>query len=291
MFRFKSLRFMLLFILVIMIFPGCNKEKAEAIKVAAMQFRIEAVNALNKVRYLFEQSVSLPPENQYQQTNRIAIDLDQADIIGPAQLSFLMTEDEVNDSSLQQISNELKTLETQYYQFESMFQSLPEGSFFAKNAVKKSEKFAIQLTMQFINIAKFLQTYEPQFTGKRVLLLEKISKYKSIADDSLRYSYLRIAAQEIIELRNQENLAREEAITQCFRAVEAGNLISDLIRNYSKMSVKDLLATTRNTLDYISNISPEWKDISTIKNRLDSTENTIQNDPYWKNLLNFEIIN
>ena len=145
--------------------------------------------------------------------------------------------------------------------------------------------------MQFINIAKFLQTYDPQFTGRRVLLLEKISKYKSIADDSLRHSYLRIAAQEIIELRNEENLAREEAITQCFRAVEAGKLISDLIRNYSKMSVQDLLTTTRNTLDYISNISPEWKDISTIKNRLDSTENTIQNDPYWKNLLNLEIIN
>ncbi|MEJ2049114.1 MAG: hypothetical protein P8Y60_04590 [Calditrichota bacterium] len=291
MYRFKSVRFMLLFIFIMMIFAGCNKEKAEAIKVAAMQFRIEAVNALNKVRYLFEQSVSLPSENQYKQTNRIAIDLDQAENIGPAELSFLMTEDEVNDSALKQISNEFKTLESQYYQFESMFQSLPEGSFFAKNAVKKSEKFAIQLTVQFINMAKFLQTYEPQFTGRRVLLLEKISKYKSIADDSLRYSYLRIAAQEIIELRNQENLAREEAITQCFRAVEAGNLISDLIRNYSKMCVKDLLATTRNTLDYISNISPEWKDISIIKNQLDSTEYTIQNDPYWKNLLNLEIIN
>ena len=291
MYRFKTVRFMLLFIFIMMILPGCNKEKAEAIKVAAMQFRIEAIDALNKVRYLFEQSVSLPPENQYQQTNRIAVDLDQAENIGSAELSFLITENKVNESSLQQISNEFKTLESQYYQFESMFQSLPEGSFFAKNAVKKSEKFAIQLTVQFINIAKFLQTYDPQFTGRRVLLLEKISKYKSIADDSLRHSYLRIAAQEIIELRNEENLAREEAITQCFRAVEAGKLISDLIRNYSKMSVQDLLTTTRNTLDYISNISPEWKDISTIKNRLDSTENTIQNDPYWKNLLNLEIIN
>jgi hypothetical protein len=291
MYRFKTVRFMLLFIFIMMILPGCNKEKAEAIKVAAMQFRIEAIDALNKVRYLFEQSVSLPPENQYQQTNRIAIDLDQAENIGSAELSFLITENKVNESSLQQISNEFKTLESQYYQFESMFQSLPEGSFFAKNAVKKSEKFAIQLTVQFINIAKFLQTYDPQFTGRRVLLLEKISKYKSIADDSLRHSYLRIAGQEIIELRNEENLAREEAITQCFRAVEAGKLISDLIRNYSKMSVQDLLTTTRNTLDYISNISPEWKDISTIKNRLDSTENTIQNDPYWKNLLNLEIIN
>ena len=136
MYRFKTVRFMLLFIFIMMILPGCNKEKAEAIKVAAMQFRIEAIDALNKVRYLFEQSVSLPPENQYQQTNRIAIDLDQAENIGSAELSFLITENEVNESSLQQISNEFKTLESQYYQFESMFQSLPEGSFFAKNAVK-----------------------------------------------------------------------------------------------------------------------------------------------------------
>ena len=92
-------------------------------------------------------------------------------------------------------------------------------------------------------------------------------------------------------MRNEENTARDEAVRQCYRAVEAGKLISDLIRDYSKMSVQDLLITTRNTLDYISSITPEWKDVSTIKNRLDSVEKTIQNDPYWKTLLNLEIVN
>jgi hypothetical protein len=289
--RFKSISYISVIILVMFIIPGCNKEKAEAIKVAAVQFRIEAINALDKVRFLFEQSVSIPAENQYQQTDRIALDLNTSENIGPAELSFLITETNVNEPALQQISEEFKTLESQYYQFESMFQSLPEGSFFAKSAVKKSEKFAIQLTMQFINIAKFLQNYDPQFTGNRVILLEKINKYKKISDDSLRYSYLRTAAQELIQLRNEENTARDEAVSQCYRAVEAGKLISDLIRDYSKMSVQDLLITTRNTLDYISSITPEWKDVSTIKNRLDSVEKTIQNDPYWKTLLNLKIVN
>ncbi|MEJ2537779.1 MAG: hypothetical protein P8048_12155 [Calditrichia bacterium] len=289
--RFKSISYISVIILVMFIIPGCNKEKAEAIKVAAVQFRMEAINALEKVRFLFEQSVSIPPENQYQKTDRIALDLNTSENIGPAELSFLITETNVNEPALQQISEEFKTLESQYYQFESMFQSLPEGSFFAKSAVKKSEKFAIQLTMQFINIAKFLQNYDPQFTGNRIILLEKINKYKKISDDSLRYSYLRTAAQELIQLRTEENTARDEAVRQCYRAVEAGKLISDMIRDYSKMSVQDLLITTRNTLDYISSITPEWKDVSTIKNRLDSVEKTIQNDPYWKTLLNLEIVN
>lgn len=275
--------------LSLIILAGCNKEKAEAIKVAASQFRMEAVSALEQIKYLFEQSVSLPLENQNDRIEKIALDLDNSDQIGAAELSFLITEDNVAQPALNQITREFKALETQYYQFESMFRSLPEGSFFAKDAVKKSEKHAINLTMQFINFGKFLQNYDVQFTARRTVILDRILKYKSIADDSLRKTYLRLAAREIIDLRTDENTAKKEAITKCLKAVEAGKLVAELIRDYDRMSVKDVLVTTKNVLDYISKITSNHEDVVSLRNRFDSIEKAIQQDPYWQILLDVEI--
>ena len=41
---------------------GCTKEKAEAIKVTAEQFRIEAMAAINQLKNIVKQSIEMPAQ-------------------------------------------------------------------------------------------------------------------------------------------------------------------------------------------------------------------------------------
>lgn len=275
-------------LVVAILFAGCNREKAEAIKVAAEKFRIEAISAIEKINTLFAQSITMPVD-ETGEIDRIVRDLEGEADINAEKLSFIIGEAEIGRGTIEKGNQEFEKIKMGYYQFEAMFRSFPKGSYLAGEAVKKAEKHAIQLTVQMMNFAEFLKNYPVQFTGKRTLIIERINEAKKIQDQNLRKERLSIAAREIVQLREEENVARNEAILQCLKAAETGKLVAELIRDYDSLSVEELLGSIRNTMSFIAGISSN-RDVTSLLERYKSVETAIREDPYWNAILSEKII-
>ncbi len=288
-FRWKHLAVLFIAFTLIFLSAGCNEKKAEAIKLAAEKFRIESITAIENIKNLFRKSISMPFEENDVEIERIANNLND-EKIGPQELAFLISERDIGRNTQIMVNTEFEEIEKTYYQFESMFRSLQRGSFFAKDAVRKSEKHAISLTVQMINFANFLKNYPVQFTGRRTLIIENIANAKLVENNSLKMEYLRIVAKDIIQLRNDENQAKHEAILQCLKAAEAGKLVADLIRNYQSLNVGDLLASTKNALNFIANISEGSLNLDSLLEKYETVVTTIKNDPYWKMILDEKLL-
>ncbi len=275
-------------LMVIFVFiSGCSKEKAEAIKLAAGQFRAEAVSALDNVENLFKQGASNPVESSEERLKDITNSLSGTGNITSKKLDFLLNEGNIGQESVNAIDKEFEELKARYYLFEGMFRSLPAGSYFAKDAVKKAEKHAINMTLEFIKFADTLQSWPVQFTGRRILLIEKIAKGKAIQDANLRALHLELSAQDILTLEKDEKTAKEKAILQCLKASEAGKLVAELIRKYEKLNVSDILDMTKDTLGFVSEISDG--DLDSLMEEFNSVETSITGDKYWSKVLDVNL--
>lgn len=274
-------------LIFIALLAGCNKEKAEAVKLAAEKLRVEAISAIEKINGLFMQSITMPAAHT-DEIDRIVRDIEKENI-NAEKLSFLMNEAETGRGTAEKVNDEFEKIKQGYYQFEGMFRSLPKGSYFAGKAVKKAEKHAIQLTVQMLNFAEYLQKYPVQFTGKRTLLIERINEAKKLQDQNLRKERLSIISREILQLKGEEQKAKQEAILQCLKAAETGKLVAELIRNYNSLSIEELLGSIRNTLNFIAEISSN-QDVVSLLERYKSVETAIKNDPYWNAILSGKVM-
>jgi hypothetical protein len=283
---FKFLIISVLFLFI----AGCNKEKAEAIKVAAEKFRIESVKSLEMISDLFTKSLTMPSEGEDAKIREIVNMIDGEPAIDASMLSFVVEEDEIGKSAVDKVKKKFNEIGNVYYQFEGMFRSLPEGSFFARGAVKNAEKHSINLTMQLINFAETLEKHPVQFTGRRAFIVERITEAKKYNDDNLRKEHLTIISKNILQLRNDENKANDEAVIQCLKAAETGKQISDLIRNYESMSASDILLSVRNIFTFVTEISGKNQEMTSLLERYRSVETAIRKDPYWSALLDERII-
>lgn len=274
-------------LIFIALLAGCNKEKAEAVKLAAEKLRVEAISAIEKINGLFTQSITMPAAHT-DEIDRIVRDIEKENI-NAEKLSFLMNEAETGRGTAEKVNDEFEKIKQGYYQFEGMFRSLPKGSYFAGKGVKKAEKHAIQLTVQMLNFAEYLQKYPVQFTGKRTLLIERINEAKKLQDQNLRKERLSIISREILQLKGEEQKAKQEAILQCLKAAETGKLVAELIRNYNSLSIEELLGSIRNTLNFIAEISSN-QDVVSLLERYKSVETAIKNDPYWNAILSGKVM-
>ena len=277
-------------ILISSLFWGvsCTPEKAEAIKIAAENFRKEAISAIQKVNHLFIQTVSMPSEPPDVELKKLTEELDR-EVLDEKTIGFLMEEKNIDQRAVERVSKEFQAIERGYYQFEEMFRSLPQGSFLARDAVKRAEKQAINLTSGLIHFAGYLQRKPVQFSAERTLILERAAYVNGVKDVDARRELRALVARDILKLRNEEETTKREAVRQCLKAAEAGRLVAKLIRNYEAMNVEDILVAVGSSLNFISEISGGQRDIASILEKYKSIDAGIREDPYWKELLSLEI--
>lgn len=290
----KSTIVFLIFLLTMMN-TGCTKEKAEGVKNAAEQFRVEARSALNMTRDLVRQSVLMPVQSKDDEVKQIIHDFNaipnrSAEQVQAFAEEVLNTGSE-NEAVDARISSEFKSLEEDYDLFASMFRSLTRGHFFAKDAVAKSERHAVRLTLRFIKMAGTLQKFPVQFTARRTNLIVKLANAQKITDPTARNQELLLSAQEMLQLRSDEKTAKEMAITQCYKAAEAGKLVTELIHNYGKLTIGDILNLTRDSLGMINAATGGTNpDIQGLQTRFEAfVNNKIQQDQLWRDVLQNEI--
>lgn len=278
------------FAFLLFVLSACNKQKAESLKIAAQQFRTEAILSIDQLNELFIQSsgVFIPTDEEdieqiINDLNAVGVDDINADLLN---VWTVVAEDVLTETN-----KEFEKIKVQYYQFEAMFTSLEKGSFFAKDAVKKAEKHAINLTVQLINFSEMMESQEFQFTSQRIRLIEKMKSAKALPNEALQQEYFKRAATEYVLLKKEEKIAKNKAVIQCLKAAQAGKTVSDLIRNYDKMNLNDILNSIENSISYVNNITNGKEEITQVLGHFQEIRTTVQNDPYWAPLLEQEIIN
>lgn len=282
-----------LLVLMILVLSGCNQEKAEAVKVAAENFRSDAIVALGAMNYLFAQNVSVVRLSTEEEIESVVNDLnsiENVDDINSTLLDFWSDEANIGKESKSSINSEFENLKSQYYRFEAIFSSLEKGSYFAKDAVKKAEKYAIDLTLQLINFSKIIRHNDFRFAARRVLLIERMKVARAETNEGLRMELLKKVAREFVELRLEEQKAKDETIRQCLKAAESGRVVAELIKDYDKMNVSDILSTIKSSMNFAAEITGGNENITGLLTKFEGVESTIKDDPYWKIVLEQDII-
>lgn len=267
---------------------GCTEKKAQALVVAAQTFASEAKGAVQNVRALYLADISSPDETFEKQSAQVAEDIKKEILSGSSindeKFAELLKGTTLSNPALSEINQEFDLLERAYSTFASMYESLPQGYLFSRQAVKNSEKHAINLTVQLINMAEEVEKHPLQFRGRRILLQERLEDVAGITNEELRQATIGILSKEIVHLRQEEEKANQQAILQCLRAAEAGKRVAQLIRDYDKLSLEDILTLTGDALGFASAIT-DSADVKALVAKYNGIRETIENDPYWAPLL------
>jgi len=268
---------------------ACTKEKAEAIKTGAEQFRVEAKSAIDQIRALDKQDALVIFTTSDQEVKNLADEFSNSTDV-PRFVSDKLKFNQTFPASNAQLEANLSQIEGAYDLFASMFRSLPRGNFLAKNEVRKSKIFAIKLTIEMVNLAKSLDTAPFRFSARRQDLLHQFQAAQGLTDPVAQKQAAILAVQQLIKLRDDEAKANQDAKTQCLKASEAGKLIITLIDQYDHLSVGDILDLTKNSLSIINDVTGGNKDIQGAIARYDAfVKNKINTDPLWKDVLNTDV--
>ena len=152
--------------ILILLCSGCTPEKARALQTAATQFRAESLAAVNYIEILMKKETAPVPRSE------TAASEEFADFILRLKSDQPLTENAIRlaldpyavtpDPQLEKDRADfLASLRLQYSTFASLFDDLDRGSFFARDAVKKSEPYAEKLTLQMAAFAQSISKDPP----------------------------------------------------------------------------------------------------------------------------------
>ena len=286
----KTLRIIIVFVGLVVL-SSCTKEKAEAIQVAAEQFRVDAISAIDQMNYLFLQEISIVQNTEEKQLKLVnEIFQDTSAKLDAALLDDIAKLSDPGRNAKAKTNTQFESLKMQYYEFEKMFTSLDKGSYFAKDAVNKAEPHAVNLTLQLINYAKILQKNDYIFSANRVIILVKIEAAQKDTNKALREEHLKNIAVEFIQLLKDEKAAKENAIRQCYRAAENGRIVLDLIKNYDNMSLGDILNIIKGSINFAMEITDGNQNIADLKTKFEGVEQMIINDSEYAGKIDKNIL-
>lgn len=276
-------------ILILLTLTACSKEKAEAIQLGAEVFLYDAIEAIDQVNLLFRQNLELVQLSDVEMVNKIVSDINELDAVDDEVMKFWVSEMNMNDEAIKSTNEKFEEIKKQYYAFEAMFKSLDRGSYFAKDAVAKAEKHAINLTVQLINFSKIIQENYFIRRADRLLIIERLNKAKEEQNEQLRNELLKNIAMDFIKLNASEKSQKEKTVRACLSGAESGYAVAKLIRDYDKISVTDIINSIKLTLNYTAEITNSKEQIGDMIMRFEEVESTILGDPYWKDLLNKQL--
>ena len=139
-----------LLLAVSFLFSACNKQKAEALKLAVASYSSVTTDALNDMNALFAGNLSSVSADTEAQIENIVQNLSEMtlDDIDSSALNKWTDETNLGGEAQGLLGDKFNELKAQYYTFEGMFTNLEKGTFFNKKEVKRAEQIAVKLNMQ-----------------------------------------------------------------------------------------------------------------------------------------------
>lgn len=270
---------------------ACSKEKAAALKTAADGFRVEAEAALEETAELLASSITSRPRPRDAELEDIVRELRANEYTEQQLVIFLEEKLRSQDpaaSASKNIEQELSELQAEYRLFASMFRSLPRGYLFTKNTVTRAERHAARLTYRMVKMAKSIDEHPIENLSARAELISKIIDARSLPDQTSRDRKLTAIANEVIDLRSSETSANDRIKTQLLKAAEAGKTVIELIRNFDKWSVADILNTVSDSLKTLDEL--DGGDHAKVKKLIakydEFVESQLRTDKVWSEALN-----
>ncbi|PYT00973.1 MAG: hypothetical protein DMF63_04730 [Acidobacteria bacterium] len=273
---------------------GCTKEKAEAVKAAAQNFQVEADKALQRTSLLVKASITTTPQAKEAELRTLVIEIEQKER-NPQKLRLtldgVMDRYKTTRSAGRTIDGEFGKMMNEYAIFADMFENLPRGHLFSKHSVAAAERHGVRLTLRFVKMAEDIDIRPVKFEAQRNQLAVDLVGAKALTDVTQRTQAIQIVAQKALDLRAAERTANEEAILQCLKAAEAGKTATELISNYSRMSVADMVNAVSESLGALNQITGgDNVQIKTLLGKYNSfVDSKIKTDPLWKSVWDTEV--
>lgn len=278
----RRLAFVLGLLAATVLAAGCSAEKAKALSSLAIQFKVEAVAALDLIDQMRARELEAPPRPRVEAAREFATAvLAQEGPLVPSTLNVVADPFTVPaaESDWNLRSAELRT---QYALFADMFADLVKGSYFAKDPVAASKKIAADLTLQLLAFADSIDKNPPVFIQRRAALIVDIERVRMNKEMTQAQKLDAIAPylERWETLLRDERRLGDEVIAQCLKAAMLGRQVRKLADEYERLSLDDISSIVVDALDTAGAIT--GRDATDVKNKVAETIANVKADPIWK---------
>ena len=280
----------------LLILSSCTPEKTKSIRLAAEQFSNQALIAINAVEKAMKDELAPQSRSAQEQTDQFIdflanLDLAKLEKVN-IELDFSILEQAANpnafelDSEVKKSRNEyLNSLRTRYATFAGMLQGLEEGSFFAADAVERSNKLANRLTADMASIAKHFSTHPPNLIQQRGSLvadtldilendnLSQTSRNERLALIKTRFDEIKVTEQELLQ----------SVLEPSLKATEIGRKLQKMATEYDQLTVSDMQDLLLRSISIVGALT--GLDISSLTNEAHKIFTIIETDPVLKSVV------
>ncbi len=270
-------------LILIGLMMGCAG-KARTLRVAAAQFKVESISAVNAIDEMRKKEVA-PPEKTPAEAAAV-FENNALDSKSPVTLERIkLWEDpnavELNPETKKAWSEFIDNMRLQYTTFAGIFDEIQEASFTGGKIVKKGAPYIEKLTAQLLYFAQSIQRNPPILLQKRSALMAELQTIKdNDAGEIDKRRELSAWRDRWLALDVEERAIERETAEQCLKAALIGKEIQTQILNYDKLSLNDITEGLAAVIGVAGAVS--GRDLSHIQSQVDGVVAEIDKDPVWK---------
>jgi hypothetical protein len=261
-----------------------RKDKAEAIKTAAQLFGTDSKQAVESLRALLQGSLTFTPDDD---PEAVTAGLTTAFTKQGAKITdvvngFMKADPQVRTPPT---DSELTKLESLYASYSAAFNSLPQGAWFAKTAVRNAESLNLKLTKQMSVLANTLLNVpgygEP--INQESAISANILRALAESDEKKKLQDLNTQVAALVALKAHFQSDRDNVIKQLLTAAQAGLANHKLMVAFEKITLMDILSQLQSLFGAIaqsglpgphSNLKNWYTQINTDLNTLEKGSDT-----------------
>ncbi|MBN2123538.1 MAG: hypothetical protein JW821_04545 [Deltaproteobacteria bacterium] len=266
---------------------ACTPEKARTLRLAAVQFRVEALAAIKAVEGMMEMEISSRPRTETEVTMefvRNALESSEPWLAEDIDLALDPCRVEIAPGEQHKRKAFFSDLRDQYVAFAAIFADIERGNLFTGRAVEKAAELSEKLTIRMSALAESIRIHPPQLLQLQTDLVSTINDIRE--DETIDMEEKRRRLMELkeqwIDLRKREKELQRSTLEKCLKAGLLGKEISDLIRKYNEWTIGDMETFVVRTLNLVGSLSGEDLGPLTIKTQKLFVE--IREDPVWEDV-------
>ncbi|MGP1677467.1 MAG: hypothetical protein ACTS6J_09955 [Burkholderiales bacterium] len=269
----------------ILLLGGCTEEKAAALYQAAMLFKKQADVALDSYENLIVQA-SLAPDvtardeeqnyliTQVNVYNATAAEAKATWRPNIDNLRIARSDDQFKQTLSDAVGKGLRSTRLILDDVSAAFAMLPDVVYFSDPPVKCSEQLVAQLSKQFLDNAALLSSNPVKF----ITLSERANTRLAAAIRGGVDASRQLALKQVVEVLDKEKRLNHEAIANSIAAADSGLKLLDLVRDYAKVTLKDIISFA-NKITPLADLVNEKGAGDRLKGRLEATQLKLNSDP------------
>ncbi len=272
--------------LLLACFPlsSCTPEKAKALRLGAVQFQAESLACVSAINTMHLKELEPPPRTSEEISQEFVENILSSDSpqILPSEVDFALDPyaPPAVGKKWQEFTDKLTA---QYTSFANIYDDLEQGSFTATESVKRSAKFAEDLTIQMAGFTEIIIDNPPVLLQYRSDIATNLTKLKDKYQNSISSNEdqeIRSAAIDLLaqwqQVKIQEEELKNATVKQCLQASVMGKELRQLIEDYDQLDLDVINTIISGIFDTVGSIA--GKDFSALKQQSSNLIAQIKDD-------------